>query len=151
MCSEACVGWILFGAQVKGACICAQWCPTLCDPMDCSLPGSSVRGVFQARYWSGLPFHIPGIKPRFPALQADCLPSEPPGKPKNTGVGGHSLLQGIFPTGELNQVSCIAGVVFTSWTTREAHSHPLFSPECRNRFIFHTFASGRVQVQLRVK
>ena len=25
-----------------------QSCPTLCDPMDCSLPGSSVRGIFQA-------------------------------------------------------------------------------------------------------
>ena len=27
----------------------AQLCPTLCDPMDCSLPGSSVHGIFQAR------------------------------------------------------------------------------------------------------
>ena len=43
----------------------AQSCPTLCDPMDCSLPGSSVHG-------------------------------DSPGK--NTGVGSHSLLQGIFPT-----------------------------------------------------
>ena len=32
----------------------------------------------------------------------DSLPAEPPGKPKNTGVGGLSLLQGIFPTPELN-------------------------------------------------
>ena len=30
-------------------CLVAQWCPTLSDPMDCSLPGSSVHGVFQAR------------------------------------------------------------------------------------------------------
>ena len=44
----------------------------------------------------------PGIKPRTPALQVDSLPSEPPGKPKNTGVGSLSLLQGIFPTQELN-------------------------------------------------
>ena len=28
----------------------AQSCPTLCDPMDCSPPGSSVRGIFQAEY-----------------------------------------------------------------------------------------------------
>ena len=28
---------------------CAQSCPALCDPMDCSLPGSSVHGIFQAR------------------------------------------------------------------------------------------------------
>ena len=26
-----------------------QSCPTLCDPMDCSLPGSSIHGIFQAR------------------------------------------------------------------------------------------------------
>ena len=39
----------------------------------------------------------PGIKPRSPALQADSLPAEPPGKPMNTGVGSLSLLQGIFP------------------------------------------------------
>ena len=44
----------------------------------------------------------PGIKPRSPALQADSLPAEPQGKPKNTGVGSLSLLQQIFPTQELN-------------------------------------------------
>ena len=57
-------------------------------------------------YWSGLPcppsgdLLNPGIKPRSSALQGD---SDPPGKPKNTGVGSLSLLQGIFPTQELNQ------------------------------------------------
>jgi len=45
----------------------------------------------------------PGIKPRSPTLQADSLPAEPPGKPKNTAVGSLSLLQGIFLTQELNQ------------------------------------------------
>ena len=30
-------------------CMCAQLCPTFCDPMDCNLPGSSVRGISQAR------------------------------------------------------------------------------------------------------
>ena len=35
--------------------------------------------------------------------QADSWPSEPPGKPKNTGVGSLSLPQGIFPTQESNQ------------------------------------------------
>ena len=37
------------------------------------------------------------------ALQVDCLPAEPAGKPKNTGVGSLSLLQRIFPTQEPNQ------------------------------------------------
>ena len=60
-------------------------------------------------YWSGFPcppsgdLSNPGIEPRSPAFQADSLPSEPPGKPKNTGVGSLSLLKGIFPTQQSNQ------------------------------------------------
>ena len=34
----------------------AQWCSTLCDPVDCSPPGSSVHGISRQEYWSGLPF-----------------------------------------------------------------------------------------------
>ena len=91
-------------------CVCsvALLCPTLCDTMDCSLPGSSVHGIFQARImeWVGISYSRdlpnPGIEPRSPALQADSLPAQPPGKPKNTGVGGLSLLQGVFLTEELN-------------------------------------------------
>ena len=36
-----------------------QSCLTLCDSMNCSLPDSSVHGIFQANYWSGLPFPFP--------------------------------------------------------------------------------------------
>ena len=39
----------------------------------------------------------PGTEPESPALQADSLPYEPPEKPKNTGVGGLSLLLGNLP------------------------------------------------------
>ena len=80
-----------------------QLCPTLWDPMD-----YTVHGILQARIleWvvSPSPGDLlnPGIKPRSHALQADSLPAEPPGKPKNTGVGSLSLLQWIFPTQELN-------------------------------------------------
>ena len=45
----------------------------------------------------------PGIEPKSPTLQADSLPSESPGKPKNMGVGDLFLLQGEFQTQELNQ------------------------------------------------
>ena len=45
-------------------------------------------------------------------------PWDSPGK--NTGVGCHFLLQGIFPTQGSNQVSCIAGRCFNLWATREA-------------------------------
>ena len=66
-----------------------QSCPILCDPIDCSLPGSSplFMGFSKQEYWSGLPFSSPGdlpdpgIEPESPALQADSLPFEPPGKP----------------------------------------------------------------------
>ena len=65
----------------------AQLCPTLCDPMDCSPPGSSVHGLLQARILgvgshSLLQGNLPdtGIKPGSSALQADSLPSEPPAK-----------------------------------------------------------------------
>ena len=63
-----------------------QLCPTLCNPMDCSPPGSSVHGILQARIleWvaisSSRGSSPPGIKPGSPALQADSSPTEPPGK-----------------------------------------------------------------------
>ena len=59
-------------------------------------------------------------EPRSPALQADFLPSKPPGKPKNTGVGTLTLLQGIFPTQESNR-GLLHCRLITSWATREAH------------------------------
>ena len=72
--------------------------------MDCSLPGSSCPwGFSRQEYWSGLPcppqgdLPNPQIEPRFPALQADSLLSEPPGKPENTGVGCHALLLRDLP------------------------------------------------------
>ena len=51
--------------------------------MDCSPPGSSVHGILQARIleWVDIPFSRGSSWPRAPALQADSLPSEPPGNP----------------------------------------------------------------------
>ena len=59
-----------------------QLCLTLCDPMDCSLPGSSVHGILQAK--TGVDYHaLPkGIEPvslMAPALAGDSLLG-PPGK-----------------------------------------------------------------------
>ena len=62
-------------------------CPTLCDPMNCSPSNSSSMDFSEQECWSGLPFPSPGalpdpgIEPKPPALQADSLPSELPGKP----------------------------------------------------------------------
>ena len=106
----------------------------LWDTMDCSLQGFSVHGNFLgAGSLSLLQGELPdpGIEPESPALQADSLPSEPPGKWKwkslscvwlfashrlyslwnspgspgqNIGVGSLSILQGIFPTQGSNPV-----------------------------------------------
>ena len=66
----------------------AQSCLTLCDPMDCSPPGSSVHGILQARIleWVAISFSRGSSRSMdqtmSPALQADSVLSEPPGKPK---------------------------------------------------------------------
>ena len=64
-----------------------QSCPTLRNPMDCSPPGSSVHGISQAGIleWIAISSSRGSSQPRdqtqSPALQADCSPSEAPGKP----------------------------------------------------------------------
>ena len=64
----------------------AQSCLTLWDPMDCNAPGSAVLGDSPGKN-TAVGSHAllqgifpTGIEPRSPALQADALPSEPPGK-----------------------------------------------------------------------
>ena len=90
-------------------CLVAHYCPIVCDPMNCSLPGSSVHGLLQQEYWSGLPcpppgdLPNPGIEPRSFELQVDSLPSELSGNPENTEVGSQCLLQGIFQIQEMKQ------------------------------------------------
>ena len=74
-------------SQVKVKVKVAQWCPTLCHPMD-----YTVHGILQARTleWVAIPFSRGSfqqeIEAQSPALQVDSLP-EPQGKPKDTGVG----------------------------------------------------------------
>ena len=89
-------------------CVCsvAQSCLTLCSSMD----WDPLSWRFSRQeYWSGLPclpprdLPKPGIEPRSPSLQMDSLPTGPLVKPKNTGGGRLSLLQGIFLTQELNR------------------------------------------------
>ena len=77
----------------------AQLCLILCDPMDHSSPGSSVHGLLQARIleWIAIPFSRgfpdPGIEPGSPALQADSLPSEPPGNKHNFFISKHTYIE----------------------------------------------------------
>ena len=81
-----CESWTIKKAEIESEV--AQSCPTLCDPMDCSSPGSSVHGILQARILEGLPFPSPGdlldpgIEPRSPTLGGGFFITEPPRKPR---------------------------------------------------------------------
>ena len=98
----------------------AQLCPTLCDPVDCSPPDSSVHGSLQARIleWVAISFSrgssIPRDQTWVSALQADSLPSEPSEKPLSTLVEAyiqdtlvHTLLLPYF-------CSCLSSPILSS-------------------------------------
>ena len=61
--------------KVKSESEVTQSCPNLSDLMDCSPPGSSIHGIFQEEYWSGVPLPV-------------GLPSSPYSKRQYTGSGG---------------------------------------------------------------
>ena len=75
----------MWGAGVHAKAL--QPCLTLCDPVDCSPPGSSVHGIIQARIleWVAIPLPEdlpnPGIEPSS-ALASGFFTTEPPGKPQ---------------------------------------------------------------------
>ena len=96
-----------YGWTSKTACVCvcvcmcvcarahAPSCPTLCDPMDCSPPGSSVHGIFQARIleWVSISYFRgssdPGMEPTSlvsPALAGRFFNTGPPGKPLTNNI-----------------------------------------------------------------
>ena len=88
----------LFFLNTKCAVLCTKslhLCLILCDPMDCSPPGSSIQGILQARIleWVAVPFSRdfpdPGIKPaslKSPALAGRFFTTSTTGKP-TSGVG----------------------------------------------------------------
>ena len=62
---QCCIGFCCKN-KVNQLCTCAQSCPTLCEPMDCSPTGSSVHGIFQARIleWVSISFSRESSQPR---------------------------------------------------------------------------------------
>ena len=70
--------------------------------------GTSVHGILQARILEWVAMQSsrgssqPWYRTQVSHMATNSLQCEPPGKPKNTGVGSLSLLQGIFPTQESN-------------------------------------------------
>ena len=89
-------------------CLVTWLCLTPYDPMDCSHQAALFVGILQARILEGVAMPSsrgssqPWDRIQVPTLRVNSLPSEPPGKPKNTGMGSLSLLQGNFLTQESN-------------------------------------------------
>ena len=102
------------------ACLCAQSHPTLCDPVDCSLPGFSVHGIFQARIleWAAISY------PRGSSWPKDWTPASP------SLTGGFST---TVPTGELfvmhrnnKPLFCTLGintVLLVNYTSKNNQAH----------------------------
>ena len=94
----------------------ARLCPTLCDPVVCSPPGSSVHGILQARTleWADIPSpgDLPdsGIESGSPALQADSLPAEPLGKSRLMGGGQYFCFGAVLADGDLQVLLKTQGV-----------------------------------------
>ena len=93
---------------------------------------ATVHGTLLARILEWVTFPLaprdlpnPGIKPQSPTSQADSLPAEPQGKPKNFGVDSLSLLRWIFPTQESNQ-----GLLHCRWILYQLNYQE--SPDVKN-------------------
>ena len=102
---------------------------TLCNLMDCSPPGSSVRRILQQEHWSGLPslppkdLPDPGVEPVSPVStisQAGSLPPEPPRKPFYCSRAVSSVLVAQLQTYSQALVGCKA---FQS-SPGESHMQP---------------------------
>ena len=90
-------------------------------------------GFSRQEYWSGLPFPSPGdlpdpgIEPRSPALQADALTSEPPGKP-HTHLGMLIKLSSNCPAQETDSQSHLLLTCYSSFSVQSSSSHARFMP-----------------------
>ena len=79
-----------------------QLCPTLCDPIDGSPPGSSVPGILQAEHWSGLPFPSPMHESENSSEVAQSCPTL--SDPMDRSLPGSSV-HGIFQARALEWVA----------------------------------------------
>ena len=110
-------------------CLVAQACPTLCDPMDCSLPGFSVYGDSPSKN-TGVSCHAllqgifptQGSKPGLPSCRRILYCLSHQGGPRILEWVAYPISGGSYWPRNWTVVSCIPGRFFTSWATREAHS-----------------------------
>ena len=106
--------------KVKSESEVAQSCPTLCNPMDCSLPGSSAHGIFQATIleWGAIAFSVLPHRKKIFALLS--LPHHPvyvphPISKRPTRPLSHSLCPG-YKSGLRTLVQCQFSLELAHWS-----------------------------------
>ena len=115
-------------------CSVTQSCLTLCNPMDCNLPRSSVHGIFQARIleWVVIAYSRGSSQLRN-RTQVSCIAGEffyslsQQGSPRILAWVTYPFARGSSWSRNQTRVSCIAGGFFTSWATQEALLRVYFS------------------------
>ena len=121
-------------------CLVTQSCPTLCDPMDCSPPLSSVHGDSPGKN-NGVGCHTilqgifptQGLNPGLLHCRWILYRLSHGGKPKNTRVGSLSLLQRIFLTQESNR-----GLLHCRWILYQLSHQGSLSSEGMSLELFRT-------------
>ena len=121
---------ITVNTSVCECCLFSQLYPILCDPMDCSPPGSAVHGDSPGKNSRvGLPWPPPrdlpnqGSNPRLPHCRQIVYHLSHQGSPWILEWVAYPFSRGFsWPRNPIS-VSCLAGSFFTSWATREALTH----------------------------
>ena len=122
-----CVLWAVlrFGNTLCKHAKSLQSCPTLCDPTDCSLPGSSVHGILQAGIleWVAVP-SMRGFSQPMDRTQVSCIVGRflttwgTREAPRILEWVAYPFSRESSPPRNRAKVSCTAGRFFTSWATR---------------------------------
>ena len=139
--------WKLPGkGTMRVLCLVAQSCATLCDPMDCSPPGFSVRGILQARIleWVAIPSSRgssqTGDRMQVSHVAGGFFTSWATREAQEYWWVACPFSRGSSQPRNWTRVSCIAGGFFTNWAIRRACCFPLVKIVCsylsRNRLVF---------------
>ena len=111
----------------------AQWCPTLCDSMDCTVGSLSLlQGIFPTQ----------GSNPDLPYCRQILL-SGPQGKPKNTGMDSLSLLQRICPAQKLKQGLLHCRQILYQLSYRKPKGAETMQTQPRNQLAATVTATGQ--------
>ena len=141
------LGQLLLHSKMKQQCVCvcvcvlvAQSCLTLCDPMDCSPPGSSVHGILQTRIleWVAIPLSVGSFPPRdwtqICYILGRSLPSKPPGNTCVCGVRGTHIY--LLPFGfpfHLGHYSALRRVLLGTSDTLSLERLAVWLPDLTER------------------